>query len=557
MYFPTNDRLTHLLSTLIAEWENEVIEFKQAGTDYKTDKIGEYFSALANEANLRGVERAWLVFGVDNKTRQIVGTDYRNNPEQLQSTKQQIRENSEPSITFRNIHELITAQGRVVLFEVPAAPRGMPIAWKGHYHARAGESLSHLGLDKLDEMRAQTVQTDWSAQVVAEARCEDLDDRAVAKAKQLFAQKHANRIPLGEVVAWDDMTFLSRAKLVQHGKLTRAALLLLGKAESAHLLSPYPAQLTWKLEGQERAYQHFGLPFLMSTSALYQKIRNIQVRLLPNDQLIPHEVAKYDQKVVLEALHNCIAHQDYSRCARVIVTEYPDRLAFENEGAFFEGQPSDYVLGEKTPRRYRNPQLVQAMVELNMIDSMGYGIHQMNQQQAKRFFPLPDYDLSDVNAVTMIIYGALVDEAYSRVLMQKTDLSFADIIALDNVQKGRVLDDECIKHLRKFNLIEGRKPNFHISAILASVTDQKAEYVRMRAQDDAFYIKLVLDFIEKFGSATRKEIDAVLLSKLSALLTDDQKTNKINSLITKMRRNDLIKNLGSDRKPLWKIAEKK
>ena len=75
--------LNTLLTDLIATWESEVVEFKQAGHDYNTDKIGEYFSALANEANLRGVDRAWLVFGVNNKTRSVAGTDYRPEPERL------------------------------------------------------------------------------------------------------------------------------------------------------------------------------------------------------------------------------------------------------------------------------------------------------------------------------------------------------------------------------------------------------------------------------------------------------------------------------------------
>lgn len=49
---------------LIDNWENEVIEFKKAGKDYDRDKIGRYFSALSNEANLRGLQYGWLVFGV-------------------------------------------------------------------------------------------------------------------------------------------------------------------------------------------------------------------------------------------------------------------------------------------------------------------------------------------------------------------------------------------------------------------------------------------------------------------------------------------------------------
>lgn len=199
---------------------------------------------------------------------------------------------------------------------------------------------------------------------------EHVDPSALSRARESLAKKHANRFDADEVLRWPTTTFLDRAKLTRDGQMTRTALLLLGKPESAHLLSPHPAQLTWKLEGSERAYEHFGLPFLLNSSALYQKIRNIQIRILPEDELLAIELAKYDQKIVLEALHNCIAHQDYSRCGRIVVTEHPDRILLENEGSFFEGRPEDYLTGTKTPRRYRNPFLAQAMAELNMIDTI-------------------------------------------------------------------------------------------------------------------------------------------------------------------------------------------
>jgi ATP-dependent DNA helicase RecG len=242
-----------------------VVEFKQAGHDYDTDKIGEYFSALANEANLRGVDRAWLVFGVNNKTRSVTGTDYRPEPARLQSLKTQIADSTELSITLRNIHVLQHAAGRVVLMEVPPAPRGMPIAWKGHYYARAGESRTSLGLDKLDEIRQQTLTTDWTAQLVPGATLVHLDEPAVQLARNAFAKKYANRFAAEEVMAWPVAAFLERAHLLRDGQITRGSLLLLGKSTSAHLLSPHPAQLTWKLEGPERAYEHFGLPFLVAT----------------------------------------------------------------------------------------------------------------------------------------------------------------------------------------------------------------------------------------------------------------------------------------------------
>jgi len=552
----TPAELNDLLKQLIATWENEVVEFKQAGNDYNTDKIGEYFSALTNEANLRNAERAWLVFGVNNKTRTVVGSDYRIDIERLHSLKNQIAQATEPSITLREIHVLNHPQGRVVLFEIPAAPRGIPIAWKGHYYARAGESRAPLGLDKLDEIRQQTLQQDWTAQIITSATTADLDEAAVSKARESFAQKYANRFTADDVMKWPLTTFLDRARLTQSGQLTRTALLLLGKAEAAYFLLPHPAQLTWKLEGQERAYEHFGPPFLLSTTRLYQRIRTIQLRILPQDELIPIEVSKYNQKIVLEALHNCIAHQDYARNGRVVVTEQPDRLLFENEGSFFEGQPDEYIQGDKTPRRYRNPFLTQAMAELNMIDTMGYGIHLIYRGQVKRYFPLPDYDLSQPNAVKMTLYGGVVDPAYSRMLIQKTDLPLIDVLALDRVQKKLSIPDEAAARLRKAGLIEGRKPNFHVSALVADATASKVDYIRTRAQDDEFYAKLLTDYLERFGQADRAEINRLLMDKLSDALTEKQKSIKISTLLTKLRRKKVIANTGSDTAPCWQLAKR-
>lgn len=547
-----------LLEQLIAAWENEVVEFKEVGDSYSTSDIGKYFSALANEANLRDREKAWLVFGVNNKKRTITHTNFRADSERLQATKQQIAEGTEPSTTFRNIHDYRPAtDSRVVLFEIPAAPRGMPISWQGHYFGRNGESLAPLTLDKLEEIRRQTLSMDWSAQIIPNATTADLDEAAIEKALEAFIRKHANRLSATEVRGWPMTTFLDKAKLTKNGQITRTALLLLGKPESAHFLNPNPAQMTWKLEGVERAYEHFGPPFLLSTTALYQRIRNIQIRLLPPNQLLAIEVAKYDQKVVLEALHNCIAHQDYAQNGRIVVTELHDKLILENIGTFFEGKPDDYILENKTPLRYRNSFLVEAMSSLNMIDKMGFGIHDMTKSQAKRFFPLLDYDFPNGNRVLLTIYGGSVDLAYTHILMQKTDLPLQDIFALDRVQKKLPVSDKAIGYLRRNGFIEGRKPNIHVSAIVAAVTDSKAEYIRTRSLDDAHYAKLITDYLEKFGQASRQDIDKMLKKHLSDALNDDQRTTKISNLLTKLRRSKHLYNAGSRKAPLWKIAEKK
>ncbi len=550
----SGQELLELLNRLIARWESETVEFKSVGDSYSTPDIGKYFSALANEANLRGHDRGWLIFGVDNNSRRVVGSDYRIERERLDGLKNQIAQGAEPSITFREIHELQHAGGRVVMFEVPAAPVGIPIAWNGHYYARNGESLAPLGLDKLDEIRGQSRQSDWSAAIVPEATLQHIDDEALALAKKNFIQKHANRFTPESVADWGDQVFLDRCKLSLNGQLTRAAILLLGKDEASPLLSPHPAELTWKLEGQERAYEHFHTPFLLNSSELYKRIRNVQMRILPEDSLISVEIAKYERRVVMEAIHNCIAHQDYTKHARIIVTEFPDRLVLQSVGSFFEGAPNDYIAGQKTPTRYRNPLLVQAMTALNMIDTMGSGIHEMHLGQARRFFPLPDYDLTDPEVVRITLHGKVLDLTYTRLLIEKTELPLNDIWALDRVQKRLPIDDASIRRLRRAKLIEGRKPNLHVSASVASATATKAEYIKTRAQDDAFYEKMVFDYLSKFGSASRQDVDQLLWDKLSSTLSDQQKANRIRNLLNRMRAAGQIKNVAGRKQSKWVLA---
>lgn len=453
-------------------------------------------------------------------------------------------------MTFRNIHECVVENKRVLLFEIPSAPLGIPIACDSQYYGRAGESLKALSLDKLDEIRSQNTR-DWTSEIITTATIEHLDMFAILQSKKAYAKKHANRFSEEEVLSWSDSKFLDRAKLTIEGQITRTALLLLGKHESAHFLLPHPSQLTWKLEGPERSYEHFGPPFIFSTTKLYQKIRNLQVRILPQNTLFPIEVAKYDQKIILEALHNCVAHQDYTRHGRIVVTEYPYKLVFENEGKFFEGNPIDYILGNKTPRKYRNPFLTQAMVELNMIDTVGSGIHSMFSGQALRYFPMTDYDLSESDAVKLTVHGQILDEAYSKLLIQKSDLPLDEIFLLDQIQKKHPIDDDKLLILRRKKLVEGRKPNIHISASIAEITEKKADYIRTRAQDDTFYMKLITDYLTKFNSASRQDIDKLLSPKLSDGLSEAQKQTKITNLISKMRQNNTIKNNGSKKTPKW------
>jgi ATP-dependent DNA helicase RecG len=555
----TEAQLIHKLSELrVLPAETEVVEFKEAGNDYDFRKLGKYFSALSNEANLKGKSEAWLIFGVKDVGKQIVGSQYREgNRAELDSLKNEIANKTTNRITFIEIYELNLSEGRVVMFQIPPAPPGIPIAWEGFWYGRDGETLAALNIEELERIRRQTAQNDWSAEICEAATIHDLDSNAIKAARENFKKKNSRLA--AEVDIWDNSTFLNNARITISGNITRAAILLLGTHVSANHLLPAVAQITWKLmdkESVDKDYQHFSTPFILSVDKVFEKIRNLKYRYLKHGTLFPEEVDQYEPDNIKEALSNCIAHQDYSLHGRITVTEREDGyLTFTNLGSFLPGSLHNVILRDNPPEYYRNHYLAQAMANLNMIDTIGSGIKRMFRLQSKRFFPLPDYDLSD-NTVKVTLIGKQLDVEYARVLAQNPDLTLEEIILLDNVQKKKELSDKEIKHLRGKKLIEGRKPHFFISAVVAQSIGQKAEYTKKKAFKKQEYLDWIIQGIKDHGSLSRKDINALLINRLSDLYDEKQKKIKINNLIAELRKTNKIRNAGSDSNPQWALIEK-
>lgn len=390
-----------LVELLRMPTETEWLEYKEAKTDYDFRKLGKYFSAISNESNLKGKPCGWLVFGV-NDDRKIVGTQYRSNSKDLDKLKHEVALKTSGGLTFMDIHELILPEGRVLLFQIPAAIPGVPTAWEGHYYGRNGSSIVALNLQEIEQIRNQ-VNKDWSAQICEDATIYDLDTAAIQRARVEFIKKYPRLAD--EADSWDDLTFLNKAKVTIQGKITNASIILLGKPESEHFIHPAVAKMSWILKDKdniEQDYEHFGPPFILNTELVFSKIRNLKYRYMPDNSLFPIEVNQYDAYVIREALHNCIAHQDYKMCGRINIVEKPDELIFTNLGSFIPKSVEEVIKNDSPPEYYRNRFLAEAMVNLNMIDTIGSGIKRMFFTQKKRFFPLPDYDLSDPTSVALI-----------------------------------------------------------------------------------------------------------------------------------------------------------
>ena len=93
--------LLNKLQTMPAE--TEIVEFKKAENSFPDSELGEYFSALANEANLKGADKSWLVFGVDNNTHRVLGSNYKSTRPSLDEMKKRVADQTTNRITFDEI----------------------------------------------------------------------------------------------------------------------------------------------------------------------------------------------------------------------------------------------------------------------------------------------------------------------------------------------------------------------------------------------------------------------------------------------------------------------
>jgi ATP-dependent DNA helicase RecG len=542
--------MIELLNNLLSlTTENEVVEFKEAKTQYDKNKLGKYFSALSNEANLKGKPQAWLLFGVKND-KSIVGTTI--NDTQINEYKAEMANHTSPKLSFVDVYRVNYQGLDVLLLEIPAAPQGTAVSWKGHRYGRDGESLGGLNDYELKKIQSQTQRADWSAQIIEQANLDDLSLEAIDMARKQFAEKNPKL--KDEIPSWDNATFLNKAKVCINGKITNTAILLLGKLESEHFISPATAKISWILKDRdniEKDYEHFTCPLLLEVENVKAKIRNLKYRYIKDGTLFPDEVDQYDPYIIREALNNCIAHQDYTFGGKINVVEHEDsKLTFVNSGTFIPKSIEKVIASDAPETNYRNPFLANAMVNLNMIDTIGSGIKKMFFIQKNKFFPLPDYDFRNQKIMVQIT-GKVVYVNYARKLAELKELSLQEIMLLDKVAKSKAITTDEVKRLKIKNLIEGRMPNYHISSSVATVTGDKSDYIKQRGIDDSYCQKIILDYLSKFTEGKKSDFEQILLDKLPDVLDIKQKKNKVKNNLQSLRKQGKIVTEGK----VWRMSK--
>ncbi len=539
--------------SLIKHRESEIVEFKKAERSFDYDDLGKYFSALSNEANLRSLHFAWLILGYDEKKHEIVGTSYKDGEQALNNLKHDFSQHTADRLTFREIVPIKVEGKRVLMFKIPASPRNIVMTWKGIAYCRDGESLKPLNQSKMDEIRNQTPIPDWSAEIVPDATIDDLDEVAIAKARKMFKKVH-NRISVEEVNKWSNEEFLSKCELMVDGKLRRAAIILLGKMFSDSKLRPAVAEVIWTLRDEKQDvvdYEHFSVPFILTVDEILAKIHNMTLRELPGGTLFPDTMKQYDDYTIREALHNCIAHEDYTLQQRINLVENPGYLYYANGGTFIPGTLENALETQGPQRFFRNACLCKAMVHFNMIDTVSRGIKKMFTNQMERRFPMPDYEIdNEKKEVAVRIYGNAINERYTNLLKDNDSLTLHDCISLDAIQKGHRIDDEIAQDLLKRGLIEGEAPNHTISIGIAKASKQLSGYTRVRGLERDKIKHMILQYIQNAGTdgAKRDAILEYLKGTLPSRNTENQNAQLVGNLLKEMNKDNIISLDGK----LWK-----
>lgn len=547
-----------LIRALLADVETEVVEYKEAKQSFDFEKLGRYFSALSNEANLRNAECGWLLFGVTDK-REICGTAYRKEKRRpsigLRSLKHKITEGLNNGLTFEEIYEFDLDGERVVAFQIPPCEFASPTTWRGIPWSREDSSLKEMPRFKLEAIWGQS-RPDWSKGASFEANLDDLDTDAVKFACERYIDKYAAKQPAITSLSEEEM--LRKMGFLVHGHVTNAALVLLGRPESAAFLGGAAPRITWTLyssEGRVEAYEHFDPPFILQVDRVLEKIRNERYRYFDSQlTLFPTLANKYDPEVIRELLHNAIAHQDYRNSGKINVLEYEDRLVFKNEGSFIPGSIEKAIEPGYKPPYYRNRLLADAMVKTEMIDQNAIGIRNVYEIQRGRMLPLPTYDLSEPSRVSVTVYGRVLDEAYTRLLASEPDMDLETVFMLDLVQKGNPITREQAKTLRGRGLVEGRYPKLTLSSRVAGIIGTHEEYVRQKGLDASICKELIVKLL-RTRSCTRAEIVSAISHALPEDMSGEQRKKHVSYLLQELRKERRIRPDGARGSAKWVIDE--
>lgn len=405
-----------------------------------------------------------------------------------------------------------TKQGRVLVIDVPPRPTGKVFKFEDVPLMRVGEELKPMS-DAVYLSIIQEQEPDFSQQICEDATLECLDKEAIRLLREKYAKKQNNPLFLTQ----SDEQVLSDLGLLREGKVTNAAVILVGNKNFLALRFP---QATIALEYRSSEAQIpfdnrvlYCQPFFTLIDALWHDVnlRNGSFSIKEGPYIF--NVPYFNEDVIREAVNNAVAHKDYRRTSEIVIKQYPQKLVITNAGGFPLGVTLENIL--TVPSTPRNRLLTDVLSKTGIVERSGQGIDKIFYNTLSEGKPSPDYTRSDDFKVELSLSAIMQDRAFAlfiesvqQGLSDENKLSVFEIIVLDKIRRGVQNPREekkTIDQLLTRGLIEKRGKTNGISYVLCrsyyEFSGNSAEYFKKSSWNLEQARSLVIPYLLEYKSA--------------------------------------------------------
>ena len=530
------------------------VSYNGAGKDKPKDRrrcILGYVSALCNEGG------GYLVIGMhDDFPHKVIGT------KQAENALGQLESDIYRDLGIRpDIYELYDENhSRVLVIQVPSRPIGKMFKFEDVALMRVGEELKPMD-DKTFISIIQEQEPDFSEEICEKAQLEDLDEEAIDILKEKYSLKQKN--PAFRSLS--SKQALSDLGLMKDGKVTNAAVLLVGKENVIDKLFPQ-AKVMLEYRNTETQINFdnrfvFGKPFYKLIDELWNAInlRNGYVPVREGAYIGLSSIPFFNEEVIREVVNNAFAHRDYRRNSEIVIKMYPTRLDVINAGGFPQGVTLENLL--TVPSTPRNRLLADVLSKTGIAERSGQGMDKIFLYTLAEGKPAPDYSHSDDFTVTAIL-SATVKEAGFALFVQTIQselpdnekLSVFDVITLCKIRDGerKIADKNIAKKLEDKNCIEKHgKTNaqyYTLHRRYYEMVGKTTEYSMLVDWNAQQLLAVISPYLQKYGKAKKTEI----LRIVGDHITDKQLRNFLDQL----RAIDYIKTEGERGRMVYMLGDR-
>ncbi len=507
-----------------------------------------YVVALCNEKGGR------LVIGMhDDFPHKVIGT------QQAINAIGQLESDIYRDLGIRpDIYELYDEeQKRVLIIEVPSRPAGKVYKYEDVPLMRVGEELKPMD-DKTYLSIIQEQEPDFSEQYCLEATMDDLDENAIRVLKGKYARKQHNP----SFISISNEQALSDLKLISNGKITNAAILLVGKETSIEQYFPQAKVfLEYRKTEAQVEYNNrkvFGQPFYILIDQLWNAINEKNESIPVREESYIFDIPYFNEMVIREIVNNAFAHRDYRKNSEIVIKLYPTKMEIINAGGFPQGVTLENLL--TVPSTPRNRLLSDVLSKTGIVERSGQGIDKIFLYTLAEGKPEPNYSYSDDFFVTAILYATIKDlgfamfvQSIQNELADDEKLSVFEVLALCKVRDGehKNIDKKIAIKLEHKNCIEKHgKTNAQFYTLprrYYEMTGKEADYSMLVDWNVEQFLAVLSPYLVKYKKAKKADIVKIV---------GDHITEKqLRSYLSKLRKEGIIKTEGSKRYTSYMLDE--